>query len=261
MEHMREEQIHLKKQVSILEEQSMQQKSSAMLFNQHYAHRSPPSRRLPYTDTPTYTHSDTPTYWENRWYEDSSPLYSQSGHKQSVFSEYNQFTPTYHNQRTQPTYRQRLSHQQPFLLQNIPTESFCSLQNESTSSHNAPLCNPVIARSTANYLSSNEITKAKLIPPLHVISSNRHLTTEAKVSTLAVRLARESFFGEDVLRRCTVSGHRDLPGLPLKELNELKQTIFNCFPCFWKTPVEFEGLWAKCAEAIGQAAKGARKCA
>ena len=60
---------------------------------------------------------------------------------------------------------------------------------------------------------------------------------------LGVKLAKEAFFGEDVLARCTVSGYRDLPALPLLELNGLKQALFNQFPNYWHTPEEFERVW------------------
>ena len=61
------------------------------------------------------------------------------------------------------------------------------------------------------------------------------------------------------MERCTVSGYHDLPALPLEELNNLKQTIFQQFSTYWSTPEEYEGLWERAAEAIGQYAKGLRK--
>ena len=58
------------------------------------------------------------------------------------------------------------------------------------------------------------------------MSKNQSLCRENVVGTLAVKLVNESFFGNEVLKRCTVMGCRDYPTLPLKELNELKQVIF-----------------------------------
>ena len=82
---------------------------------------------------------------------------------------------------------------------------------------------------------------------------------ESKAGKLAVRLAKESFFGEDVLAKCTVGGHQGLPALPVDELNELKQTMFLEFPNYRPTSQEFEGVWSSITEAIGQAVKGLRK--
>ena len=45
------------------------------------------------------------------------------------------------------------------------------------------------------------------------------------MSTLTQLLAKESFFGEDVMVQCTTYGYGGNPGLPKKELDELKETI------------------------------------
>ena len=92
-----------------------------------------------------------------------------------------------------------------------------------------------------------------------VLAKYRTLRTESKAGKLAVRLAKEAIFGEDVLAKCMVGGFRDLPALPLHELNELKQLMFAQFPRHWQTPQEFETLWCTVTEAIGQACKGLRK--
>ena len=71
-----------------------------------------------------------------------------------------------------------------------------------------------------------------------------------------MKLTREVYFGKKVMGKCTVSGFRDLPGLPTTELNE---SVFLQFPQFWTNPVEFEPLWSKCVEAINQACKKIRQ--
>ena len=58
------------------------------------------------------------------------------------------------------------------------------------------------------------------------------LHANSKAGALAVKLAREALFGEEVLAQCTVSGLRQLPTLPLAELNQLKQTMLAQFPEF-----------------------------
>ena len=81
---------------------------------------------------------------------------------------------------------------------------------------------------------------------------------ESKVPKLALKLARESFFGEAVMIQCTVSGEREHPGLPLHEMQLLKNQILTMFPVYWNTPAEFEPLWTKCTESIGQGCKRLR---
>ena len=56
-----------------------------------------------------------------------------------------------------------------------------------------------------------------------------------------------------------MSGFRDLPGLPVAELGELKQTIYLQFPQFWQNAVEFEPLWPKCTDAVNQSCKKLRQ--
>ena len=122
-----------------------------------------------------------------------------------------------------------------------------------------PKCIPLQSKVNTNCLPSSQIDKTKLKPAEEVVAKYRTLRGESKAGKLAVRLAKESFFGEDVLAKCTVGGRRDLPALPVDELNELKQTMFLQFPNYWPTPQEFEGVWSTITEAIGQAAKGLRK--
>ena len=110
----------------------------------------------------------------------------------------------------------------------------------------------------ANCLPSSQIDKTKLKPTEEVAAKYHILRGESKAGKLTVRLAKESFFGEDVLAKCTLGGRRDLPALPV-ELNELKQTIFLQFSKLWPTPQEFEGVWNTITEAIGQTAQGLRK--
>ena len=83
--------------------------------------------------------------------------------------------------------------------------------------------------------------------------------THSKACKLAVQLAKEAIFGEDVLAKCTVGGFRDLPALPLHELNKLKQLMFAQLPSYWQTPQEFETLWCAVTEAVGKACKGLSK--
>ena len=53
-------------------------------------------------------------------------------------------------------------------------------------------------------------------------------------------LAREFFFGDEVMGQCTAKGHADKPGLPHRELMELKDVIKGAYPQYWNAPHAFE---------------------
>ena len=73
------------------------------------------------------------------------------------------------------------------------------------------------------------------------------------MTALALKLA-----GEKVMAQCTVAGDRDLPGLPVNEVQLLKNQIFTLFPVYWNSPFEFEPVWTRCTESLGQACKRLR---
>ena len=75
------------------------------------------------------------------------------------------------------------------------------------------------------------------------------------MTTLAVALAREAFFGEEVMAQCTTKGHGGKPGLPHKELMLLKEEIRKLYPNYWNCLVVFE---EKCYEQISQACNRVR---
>ena len=51
---------------------------------------------------------------------------------------------------------------------------------------------------------------------------------------------------------CTPLGMRDRPGLPSAELARLKETMINQFPLYKRSPIDFEGVWEKCINALQQ---------
>ena len=53
---------------------------------------------------------------------------------------------------------------------------------------------------------SSTINKTKVVDPQKVIESHSSLICPSKISTLAMKLAKESFLGEEVMARCTVAG-------------------------------------------------------
>ena len=107
-------------------------------------------------------------------------------------------------------------------------------------------------------LPSSAINKQQLLQATTVIRKYPGLVYECKIGTLATKLAKEAFFGDDVLVQCTVSGERDYPGLPVEELIQLKHAVYMQFPQYWNSPQEFEPLWTKCKASIGQACKRLR---
>lgn len=109
-----------------------------------------------------------------------------------------------------------------------------------------------------NSLPSSEIKKNTLIHSDRVLERYSKMKTESKIGTLAVKLARQSFFGDDIMKCCTVQGIREFPALPSVELGQLKQTLFQLFPQYWKNPAEFESVWSTCIDCVGQACKRLR---
>ena len=104
-------------------------------------------------------------------------------------------------------------------------------------------------------LPSSEINTTSLSSIDVVMERYSKLKGEAKAPTLAMKLAKEAVFSDEVMKKCTPVGGRGLPGLPVVELQMLKQAMFNKFPQYWQNPPEFEGLWSECMESIGQACK------
>ena len=108
-------------------------------------------------------------------------------------------------------------------------------------------------------LPSTAIDKSKLQPS--AVTKNKYadlVGKEGKVGTLALFLARESYFGDEVMSQCTAHGQGDKPGLPFNELMQLKEDIRDSLPQKWNSPQEIELLWMKCTEAISQGCKRAR---
>ena len=76
---------------------------------------------------------------------------------------------------------------------------------------------------------------------------------KGEVGLLAITLAREAMFGNDIMAECTPIGTKNKKALPQKELYQIKLAIFQLFPNFWLEPERFEGVWRVCHTAIQQA--------
>ena len=110
-----------------------------------------------------------------------------------------------------------------------------------------------------NELPESEIHEEQLIPVDVVLQKYSSWLVDNKFSALAVKLAREVFFGDSVLKKCTPRGFGEFPALPNRGLNQLKKTLFDAFPNYWTKPEAFEVKWVAAQENIGQTCKRLRR--
>ena len=87
-------------------------------------------------------------------------------------------------------------------------------------------------------LPSSEIDKSDLVSVDYVMKGMK--AKSLKPSTVTQLLARESYFWESLMARCTPSGTKDLPALPKHEMLELKKTVFRAFPKYSVDAFEME---------------------
>ena len=73
-----------------------------------------------------------------------------------------------------------------------------------------------------------------------VLEKYPKLRKENVIGKLTVKLAKECFFGDEVLRQCTVMGYRNFPALPYMRSMSSSKLFFSLFPNYWSNPVEFE---------------------
>ena len=109
------------------------------------------------------------------------------------------------------------------------------------------------ARHTTRLLTRSQ----RLSPPDEVVTKYIKLKNPSTMAKLSVKLARESFFGDETLIRCTVSGQREHSSLPEAQLYNLKLFLVQLFPLLNRA--EFEDKWKECLVSIGQACKRLRK--
>ena len=219
--------------------ESMEGKIARM---EHHLRLSQPPRWQPYQlpswDEPDYSSSDTALGQLNPFTLQSSPC--------QLFS-------TPHCSR---------SHPQPFIMGSTPPSATIPHPPSATTMPIIPhQCLPIEPDPKYQHLSSSDIQKKYLRSPEFVLEKYSHLKGRAKAGLLAVKLAKEAYFAEEVMIRCTVSGKRQLPGLPLTELNQLKQKMFEQFPEFWNNAAEYEDVWAACVTSLNQSCKHVRTVA
>ena len=119
------------------------------------------------------------------------------------------------------------------------TQLILSTSADPTENHTYPQT-PTLPKTTAL-----PISKDILQTPTSVLARYPKLRGVTKAGKLAVKLGREAFFGETIMKRCTVYGCRGLPPLPKKELHALKHTMIAVFAGS-HSPAEFEQIWKQC---------------
>eukprot|EP00731_Ephydatia_muelleri_P022414 Em0014g1005a len=91
-------------------------------------------------------------------------------------------------------------------------------------------------KSTRKSLSSSAITRDKLQSVAAVLEQHHRLKGEKNAGSLAIKLAKDALFGDEVLKLCTPMGNRSLPALSTKELQQLKAIIYQQFPLYANSP-------------------------
>ena len=95
----------------------------------------------------------------------------------------------------------------------------------------APRSISIKTKNPEKALPSSEINTTSLVSIDMVVAKYSKLKGEAKAPTLAMKLAKEVIFGEEVMKKCTLVGGRDLLGLPVAELQ-----IYLSKPCSTSSP-------------------------
>ena len=104
-----------------------------------------------------------------------------------------------------------------------------------------------------NYLPASEIQSHQLRNSDEVITQHRKLINDDGAGTLCQILAKEAFFGKDIMKLCTVTGRGGTHALPFQLMNEPKAKTFKLLPQYRTAPEQFEPVWKKCVVAIEQA--------
>ena len=133
----------------------------------------------------------------------------------------------------------------------IPTPTPCTLIQSVTPANQRP-----VSKSP-----SVEKSNQKVLPPSEVVTKSPPLWGDCKIEELAAKLARESFFGKELMHQSTVMGFKDFPALPVDGIQALKQTILSVCPEHQQNPHGFESAWRRCirVDAINHACSKRRK--
>ena len=104
------------------------------------------------------------------------------------------------------------------------------------------------------------INYAELQSPNKVVGKYSKFLVRSKIPTLAVKLANEAFFGPTVMSYCTFQGVGSYHALPQQEVKKMKDFLYTVsFPSVVSSRIDFEDVWRKCVESVGQKCKKLRK--
>ena len=113
--------------------------------------------------------------------------------------------------------------------------------------------------STKENMALPPINHAALLSPKVVVEKYPKLLVCSKLPTLAVKLAKEAYFGPEVMNYCTFHGVGSHHALPPAEVKKMKEFLFKIsFPDVVTSRVEFEDTWTRCIESVGQKCKKLR---
>ena len=106
----------------------------------------------------------------------------------------------------------------------------------------------------------SEASPCKYTPTDVVISRYATYKNQRDIGKLAVALAKFTYFGEDVLRKSTLTGSRNKDTVPLdpNKLKSLSKDIRGVFPSDM-SPQEFTRIWARCVASLADLMKRLRQ--
>ena len=123
----------------------------------------------------------------------------------------------------------------------------------------SPIIEPAVLSSSPVTVSGDLYSSTdRLQPPEVILAKYQNLHKEDKLGTLAVKLARESFFGENIMAESTVYGARGKKQFPSEKVVQLKHLLFQLCPQYKYHPHQFEPIWNKCCDAINHACSKVR---
>lgn len=159
----------------------------------------------------------------------------------------------------------------PVIISHSSSGSFpAAMAKESQPRNSPPTANPVC--NVINPLPSSEVVTDGLMSINTFLSLHATPIKTGKytLSQLCRKLAAQCIFSKDVLMKCTPCGAGPIHhGLPIAQMNLLKQVLLECFPHYWNNLVEYEEDWTKiclqrlsalCCEARSSAKKEWLEC-
>ena len=146
-------------------------------------------------------------------------------------------------------------------VNNVPANSIPASGVHANSGAATPTTDTIIAKvSLKENTALPPIDRTSLISPQAVVDKYPKLLKASKLPMLSIKLAQEAYFGKMLMSFCTFRGIGSYHALPEAEVKKLKEFIKKLtLPGIVSTNVDFELLWKRCIESIGQSCKNLRK--